>query len=253
MASILAGSQYVAMGSSFGAGPGLTPRAPGSPRRAGRSAGDYAHLVARALRLDLWDVTYSGATTDDSCGRPPGGTRPARGVTRLRAWSPSPVAATMSATYPGSRSRACPGRCGPCRRPGPRSPGSGIPPPPTSGSRASAAIFRRSCAVCGTGPRTARVLFVDYLDHPPRRRRPPGRRRRRDRGLGARHRGPARGHDPRRGGGHRRRVRGGLSGLSRASRLVGDALDAPLPPVAARRRAVPSQRGRDGGGRPGAG
>jgi lysophospholipase L1-like esterase len=65
MAPILAGSQYVAMGSSFGAGPGLTPRAPGSPRRAGRSAGNYAHLVARALALDQRDVTYSGATTDD--------------------------------------------------------------------------------------------------------------------------------------------------------------------------------------------
>ena len=65
MASIPAGSQYVAMGSSFGAGPGLTPRAPGSPRRAGRSASNYAHLVARARGLDLSDVTYSGATTDD--------------------------------------------------------------------------------------------------------------------------------------------------------------------------------------------
>ena len=62
---IPAGSRYVAMGSSFAAGPGLTPRAPGSPRRAGRSAGNYAHLVARALGLDLHDVTYSGATTSD--------------------------------------------------------------------------------------------------------------------------------------------------------------------------------------------
>jgi lysophospholipase L1-like esterase len=65
MASVPAGSRYVAMGSSFGAGPGLTPRAPGSPRRAGRSAGNYAHLVASALGLDLRDVTYSGATTND--------------------------------------------------------------------------------------------------------------------------------------------------------------------------------------------
>ena len=65
MPSIPAGSRYVAMGSSFGAGPGLTPRAPGSPRRAGRSAGNYAHLVAGALGLDLRDVTYSGATTSD--------------------------------------------------------------------------------------------------------------------------------------------------------------------------------------------
>ena len=35
-----AGSRYVAMGSSFAAGPGIAPRAPASPRRAGRSAGD---------------------------------------------------------------------------------------------------------------------------------------------------------------------------------------------------------------------
>jgi len=65
MAQIPAGSRYVAMGSSFAAGPGIPARAPGSPRRAGRSAGNYAHLVARALGLDLHDVTYSGATTSD--------------------------------------------------------------------------------------------------------------------------------------------------------------------------------------------
>ena len=68
MADLPAGSRYVAMGSSFGAGPGIAPRAPGSPRRAGRSASNYAHLVARDLRLDLHDVTYSGATTDDILG-----------------------------------------------------------------------------------------------------------------------------------------------------------------------------------------
>lgn len=62
---IPAGSRYVAMGSSFAAGPGLPSRVPGSPRRAGRSTGNYAHLVARALGLDLHDVTYSGATTSD--------------------------------------------------------------------------------------------------------------------------------------------------------------------------------------------
>ncbi len=65
MPPIPAGSHYVAMGSSFAACPGLPPRAPGSPRRAGRSAGNYAHLVASALGLDLHDVTYSGATTGD--------------------------------------------------------------------------------------------------------------------------------------------------------------------------------------------
>ena len=66
---------YVAMGSSFAAGPGLPSRAPGSPRRAGRSTGNYAHLVAAARGFDLRDVTFSGATTGDiltsrSAGRP---------------------------------------------------------------------------------------------------------------------------------------------------------------------------------------
>jgi lysophospholipase L1-like esterase len=62
---IPAGSRYVALGSSFAAGPGLPARVPGSPRRAGRSTGNYAHLVARARGLDLHDVTFSGATTSD--------------------------------------------------------------------------------------------------------------------------------------------------------------------------------------------
>jgi lysophospholipase L1-like esterase len=53
------------MGSSFAAGPGILDRAPGSPRRAGRSASNYAHLIAKALDLELCDVTYSGATTGD--------------------------------------------------------------------------------------------------------------------------------------------------------------------------------------------
>ena len=60
-----AGARYVAMGSSFAAGPGIPGRAGGSPRAAGRSTGNYAHLVARRLGLDLVDVTYSGATSQD--------------------------------------------------------------------------------------------------------------------------------------------------------------------------------------------
>ena len=53
---------YVALGSSMAAGPGIKPRVPGSPRRAGRSTRAYANLVAEALEIDLIDVTYSGAT-----------------------------------------------------------------------------------------------------------------------------------------------------------------------------------------------
>lgn len=41
--------RYVALGSSMAAGPGITPRVPGSPRAAGRSQRNYPHLAADAL------------------------------------------------------------------------------------------------------------------------------------------------------------------------------------------------------------
>lgn len=68
--------RYVALGSSMAAGPGIQPRADGSPRAAGRSARNYPHLVAQSLGLDLVDVTFSGATTahvltDSQRGAPP--------------------------------------------------------------------------------------------------------------------------------------------------------------------------------------
>jgi lysophospholipase L1-like esterase len=62
---ITAGARYVAFGSSFAAGPGIGQRVPGSPRKAGRSAANYAHLIAQRFGLALDDVTYSGATTHD--------------------------------------------------------------------------------------------------------------------------------------------------------------------------------------------
>ncbi|TWD84763.1 GDSL-like lipase/acylhydrolase family protein [Kribbella amoyensis] len=54
------GSRYVALGSSFAAGPGIQPVV---DRPAARSGRNYPHLVAAELGLDLVDVTYSGATT----------------------------------------------------------------------------------------------------------------------------------------------------------------------------------------------
>jgi lysophospholipase L1-like esterase len=58
------------------AGPGIRPRATGAPLGSGRSAHNYAHLVAERLNLDLVDVTFSGATTahlltDHQRGAPP--------------------------------------------------------------------------------------------------------------------------------------------------------------------------------------
>jgi lysophospholipase L1-like esterase len=58
------------------AGPGIRPSADGAPLRAGRSARNYPHLVAEKLRLDLVDVTYSGATTANVLTEPQNGTAP---------------------------------------------------------------------------------------------------------------------------------------------------------------------------------
>jgi lysophospholipase L1-like esterase len=56
-------AQYVAMGSSIAAGPGVGMRDPGSPPLCMRSAANYAHLFAAKRGLTLRDVTCSGATT----------------------------------------------------------------------------------------------------------------------------------------------------------------------------------------------
>ncbi len=56
------GSSYVAMGSSYAAGPGILPV---EHRGALRSGRNYAHQVAEALSLRLADVTCSGATTSN--------------------------------------------------------------------------------------------------------------------------------------------------------------------------------------------
>ena len=126
------GSRYVAMGSSFAAGPGLPTRVPGSPRRAGRSSGNYAHLVARALGLDLQDVTYSGATTSDIL-RPSAGGQPAQldavtADTRL-------VTITAGGNDVGYLPRLTLASL-------PSSPGSGIRTRPMSASRSSKATWR---------------------------------------------------------------------------------------------------------------
>ncbi|HYD06313.1 MAG TPA: SGNH/GDSL hydrolase family protein [Reyranella sp.] len=57
-----AGDRYVAMGSSFAAGPGVGRRDPASGR-CQRSFDNYAQLLARKRKLALTDVSCGGATT----------------------------------------------------------------------------------------------------------------------------------------------------------------------------------------------
>ncbi len=59
------GSRYVAIGSSFAAGPGIAPSATDRPAKARQSGGNYPHLLAQQCGLELVDVTSSGATVED--------------------------------------------------------------------------------------------------------------------------------------------------------------------------------------------
>lgn len=57
------GAKYVAMGSSFAAGPGVPDYYEATPAPCYRSTQNYAHQLARRLDLALTDVSCSGATT----------------------------------------------------------------------------------------------------------------------------------------------------------------------------------------------
>jgi lysophospholipase L1-like esterase len=61
--ALKAGDRYVALGSSFAAGPGVTRSADTPPNRCTRSTDNYARQVSRRLSLVLVDVSCGGATT----------------------------------------------------------------------------------------------------------------------------------------------------------------------------------------------
>ncbi len=69
-------AQYVAIGSSYGAGFFIQPQEPGNPGGCGRSEIDYPHLVAAKLHLQLDDVTCGGATTANALTTPQGANPP---------------------------------------------------------------------------------------------------------------------------------------------------------------------------------
>lgn len=70
--ALAAGANYVALGSSFAAGPGIAQQ----QTSCGRSDHNYPHLVAKALGLALTDVSCSGATTDNILSVPQGEAAP---------------------------------------------------------------------------------------------------------------------------------------------------------------------------------
>jgi hypothetical protein len=58
-------AQYVALGSSFAAAPGVGTRAQESPPACGQSSENYAHLLARKRHLRLIDRSCSGSISAD--------------------------------------------------------------------------------------------------------------------------------------------------------------------------------------------
>ncbi|WP_225625955.1 ricin-type beta-trefoil lectin domain protein [Streptomyces werraensis] len=76
-AAVASGLGYVAMGSSFAAGPGIPPtQDSGGAATCARSANNYPSIVARTIGANLTDVSCSGATTANllttsQSGQPP--------------------------------------------------------------------------------------------------------------------------------------------------------------------------------------
>jgi lysophospholipase L1-like esterase len=62
------GARYVAIGSSFAAGPQLPPSKPSWPARCGQSLNNYPTLLAERFGMVLIDRSCSGATTDHVLG-----------------------------------------------------------------------------------------------------------------------------------------------------------------------------------------
>jgi lysophospholipase L1-like esterase len=77
LAAVTSGLDYVAMGSSFAAGPGVPPiQDSGGAATCARSAANYPSIVAREIGANLTDVSCSGATTANllttsQSGQPP--------------------------------------------------------------------------------------------------------------------------------------------------------------------------------------
>jgi lysophospholipase L1-like esterase len=160
-------TRYVALGSSFAAGPGIDPIVVPACGRSGRN---YANLVAQRLGYDLVDVTSGGATVDDVLDRPQplltGGTVPPQ----LEALGPD--ADLVTVTVGGNDVEylltllRCSFRVDPAGAPAAAAAFFGTPIDPAAVDAALAALPGRLAglvtAVRERAPR-ARVVLVDYL------------------------------------------------------------------------------------------
>ena len=146
--------RYVAMGSSYAAGPGITTPADRPPTRCARSQDNYAHQVARRLGLDMVDVSCSGATTADLLG--PWRELPAQvdAVTRDTRWVTITIGGndlSFVGNLDAASCRATQGRgCAPVRAPG-----------EADYAAVERALHAVVAAVRARAPQ-ARIVFVEY-------------------------------------------------------------------------------------------
>jgi lysophospholipase L1-like esterase len=162
--TIAPGDLYVAMGSSFAAGPGVTHPAEDPSTRCARSADNYARQLARKRGLRLVDVSCSGATTAHVFG--PWGALPPQvdaltSDTRL-------VTVTIGGNDLGYIAGLYAASCGKARpdaRPTFCGDGPGAPvdaPSEAAWAKVETALDQIVHAVRARSPR-ARLVFVDYL------------------------------------------------------------------------------------------
>ncbi|MET0247461.1 MAG: SGNH/GDSL hydrolase family protein [Sphingomonas sp.] len=163
----LAGADYVAMGSSFAAGPGVTRSADQPPNRCARSEDNYAHLLARRMNLRLADVSCSAATTGHLLG--PWNELPAQidavtADTRL-------VTITVGGNDVGYIGALMSASCRTFATPPPGTPGGKCPVvsvPADAWAKLEAALRMIVVEIRRRSPR-AWIIFVDYLTVLPER------------------------------------------------------------------------------------
>ena len=162
------GVQYVALGSSFAAGPAIPPVLDAAAMRSGRN---YAHLLADALGAALTDATVSGATTDTIVDQPQVVADGTRFPPQLGAVTEATDLVTITAggndlRYAGSMMFAAWNRADPhgqiAQTLAPEYAGRQIAPTPRDVDEAAAGLARVVERVRERAPR-ARVVLVDYL------------------------------------------------------------------------------------------
>lgn len=161
------GARYVAMGSSFAAGPGIPAPADPAPNRCGRSSNNYAHIVAQQFGLQLTDVSCSGATTANVIS-PSGDLR-----SQLDALTPDTrlVTITIGGNDVGYIGTLGSVSCHTFLVPPPGTPGGKCPTTPTTSidwSALKAAMLTIAREVHRRAPAAA-LFFVDYLTVLPER------------------------------------------------------------------------------------